>query len=126
MLAPTGNMKPPGGSLGWACTQRLVNWTIPVVASTLFSKSSTGYIKGDFATVDDNDGDANFPASALEQGDAMRAWALSWNSASVEENSGRPLAASVARMPITTFIQNTLASVIVRVVFYYIHKKIIF
>eukprot|EP00040_Diaphanoeca_grandis_P001332 m.18185 g.18185 ORF g.18185 m.18185 type:complete len:395 (-) comp11871_c0_seq1:41-1225(-) len=106
LLAPTGNMTPPIGACAFAFTQRIFSWTLPLVASTMFTPSSTSYIKGDFVTVDDNDGDTTMPTECLENGKSLRSWALGWNSASLEENSGRPLATSVAKMPITTLIRS--------------------
>jgi len=111
LIAPTGNSTPPtGGQRSWSFAQSAFKWCLPVVSRMMFAPSSTGYIKADFVTIDDNDNDDEMPTESLNRGEDLRKWSLGWNSASLEENTGLPLAASAARMPIASFISSCLTS----------------
>lgn len=104
LLSPAGAMDDPLPA--FRCLQYIVNscscCCIPLFAQTIFSGPPPIY--ENVATLTNNDGVNVLSERDLERGDDMSLWLVEHCMASVRRNTGTPLAASVARVPLTNFL----------------------
>lgn len=111
LLSPAGAIDAPvGGSRGcFACLQHLFNNFCCISLLGRFVFGGTPPLGDDYAAIGDDDGpDSGLSSAGLASGAELRTWSGAWCRVSTVANGGTPLAASLARMPFTTGVQDLL------------------